>query len=243
MLQGDMIYSASGSATPTDLSDTDFQNSFATESGKSTWTFADSTYGNYLVLRSPGGNTFDRNNSFFSGGFPKNSYSQYNISGYGFNGFGMYKNTNATNNVHIETTGNVYYNVIYWTAANSATYFYTYLQGGNNATSGNITIQGWQAGSSGSYYSFGTGKYYGDANPNFFRIGIDEDGFAYCTVYESGGTTHPDHDGTGFTKNGPYYMISSNKEFTTDRSSSCLVNFVNDNFDFYFGCYVGGAVE
>lgn len=243
MLQGDMIYSASGSATPTDLSDTDFQNSFATESGKSTWTFADSTYGNYLTLVSPGGNTFHRNNSFFSGGFPKNSYIQYNISGYGWNGFGIYKNTNATNNVHIETTGSVYYNAIYHTSANEHTYFYTYFANGNNATSGNIQLQVWHDGSGGSYYAYSGAKYYGDANPTFFRAGLDEDGFAFIEFYTAGGTSQPPHDGTGFTKQGPFYIVESNKNVVTDRSTSGLINFGSDNFQFSYGNYDGGPVE
>ena len=38
-------------------------------------------------------------------------------------------------------------------------------------------------------------------------------------------------------------MISSNKELTTDRSTSGLVNFGNDNFQFSYGCYDGGPVE
>ena len=82
-----------GGADPTDLSQSDFESAFTSRSGASTFTYEDSTYGNYVTLVSPGGNTFYRTNSHYSGGFPKESYIQWNISGYGRCGFYIYKNT------------------------------------------------------------------------------------------------------------------------------------------------------
>lgn len=235
---------AYGGGDPTDLSQSDFEAAFTTRSGKSTFTYDDSTYGNYLVLVSPGGNTFYRNNSIYSGGFPKNSYIQWNINGYAWACFGIYKNTNATSNSHIETTGSVSYNVIYNTSANEFTWCYTYFSNGNNATSGNIVLIGAHGGTqSGVNTTFGTAKYYGDSNPNFFRTGLDEDANWFIEVYQSGGTSDPPHDGTGFTKTGPYYMVESTRLLVTDSTTAGIVNFGDDNFQFAWGNYDGGPAE
>ena len=54
-----------GSGGPTDLSQSDFEAAFTSRSGAATWTYDDSTYGNYLTLVSPGGNTIYRTNINF----------------------------------------------------------------------------------------------------------------------------------------------------------------------------------
>ena len=73
----------------------------------------------------------------------------------------------------------------------------------------------------------------------------DDDGLFYITVYHSGGNTvgAPDHDGTGFTAVGPYYMVESTKALVTDATTAGLVNFGSNAFQFGWGNYDGGAVE
>jgi len=232
-----------GSGGPTDLSQSDFEAAFTSRSGAATWTYDDSTYGNYLTLVSPGGNTFYRTNSHYSGGFPKESYIQWNISGYGRCGFYIYKNTNATNNTHLESLGSVSYNYIHNTTVQEFTGIEPTFVNGANATSGNIRLDPWHSATEGSYVNIGTAKYYGDSNPVFFRTGIDEDSNFYLETYQSGGTSQPPHDGTGFTKTGPYYVIESSGQISTDSTTSGLVNYGNDNFQFAWGNYDGGAVE
>tara|TARA_X000001388_G_scaffold51517_1_gene37346 strand:+ start:1397 stop:2161 length:765 start_codon:yes stop_codon:yes gene_type:complete len=244
MFSNELWQKPAGSSDPSDLSQSDFEAAFTTRSGASTFTYEDSTYGNYVTLVSPGGNTFYRNNSFYSGGFPKNSYIQYNISGYGQCGFGIYKNTNASNNTHFESLGSVSYNYILYSTAQEFTTTVPSFVNGANATSGNIRLSPHHGSiSAGSYVFLATAKYYGDSNPVFFRTGLDEDSYFFFEVYQSGGTTSPPHDGTGFSKSGPYYMIESNSNLTTDRDTSGLVNFGDDNFQFAWGNYDGGAVE
>ena len=233
-----------GSDGPTNLSQSDFEAAFTSRSGAATWTYDDSTYGNYLTLVSPGGNTFYRTNSHYSGGFPKNSYIQWNISGYGQCGFGIYKNTNATNNTHLESLGSVSYNYILYTSAQEFTVNVPSFVNGANATSGNIRLSPHHGNVSGGTYVYvATAKYYGDSNPNFFRTGLDEDSNFFFEIYQSGGTTSPAHDGTGFSKTGPYYMVESTQALVTDSTTSGIVNFGDDNFQFAWGNYDGGAVE
>ena len=233
-----------GSGDPTDLSQSDFEAAFTTRSGASTFTYEDSTYGNYVTLVSPGGNTFYRNNSFHSGGFAKNSYIQYTISGYGITAFGIYKDGNATNNTHLESLGSVAYNYILYSSANEFTMAKPAFNNGHNATSGSIIINPNHGGTTGTNVTpTGTAKYYGDSNPNFFRTGLDEDANFFVEAYLDGGTTSPPHDGTGFTKRGPYYMVESTRVLVTDSTTSGIVNYGSDNFQFAWGNYDGGGVE
>ena len=242
---GNQWFASAGSSGPTDLSQSDFEAAFTTRSGASTFTYDDDTYGNYLTLVSPGGNTFYRNNSHYSGGFGANTYIQWNIGGYGFSGFYIYEDGDATNNTHLETTGSVSYNVIYNTSVREFTGGNAYSTGGANSTSGNIMFHPFHGGTGGTAgQSLGSGfKYWGDSNPTFYRTGLDEDAYWYIEAYTAGGTTSPPDDGTGFTKSSRYYMVASTAGPTTDKTAAGIVNYGTNTFQFAWGNYDGGSVE
>ena len=232
-----------GAGDPTSITQSNFEAWF--QSGtRSTFTYEDSTYGNYLVLASPGGNTFNEHNSIKPGGFSKHTYIQYTINGYGWAFFSVFQST-TTDEDYLEGQSGT---GIYYKTVGEHTNVYTYFANGNNATSGNVTLWGFhQSGTGGTSINVPgvTAKYYGDSNPTHFRTGIDDDGLFYITVYHSGGNTvgAPDHDGTGFTAVGPYYMVESTKALVTDATTAGLVNFGSNAFQFGWGNYDGGAVE
>ena len=243
----EILMGASGAggaaADPEAISQSNFEAWF--QSGTlSTFTYEDSTYGNYLVLASPGSNTFKEHNSIKPSGFSRHSYIQWQVNGYAWAVFSIFKSTTTTenyldgqsgSNMHAKTVG-------------EHTHGYTYFNNGNNATSGGVTIRPHHQDSTGgtSLSVPGvTAKYYGDSNPTNFRTGIDDDGNWYIEIYHSGGNTlnEPDHEGTGFTKVGPYYMVESTQGLTTDATATGLVNFGTDAFQFGWGNYDNYHVE
>ena len=234
-----------GVSDPEDIGQSNFESWF--QSGtRSTFTYEDSTYGNYLVLASPGGNTFNEHNSIKPGGFTKHSYIQYQINGYGWAFFGVFQSTTTTEDFLNSQTGTA----IVTKTFGEFTAGYNYFASGNNATSGNVNIIPYHqdsTGNGGTALSVPgvTAKYYGDSNPTTFRTGIDDDGKWYIEVYHSGGNTvgAPDHEGTGFTKVGPYYMVESTSALVTDATTAGLVNFGSNAFQFGWGNYDGGGVE
>ena len=232
-----------GTGDPTSISQSNFEAWF--QSGtRSTFTYEDSTYGNYLVLASPGGNTFNEHNSIKPGGFSKHSYIQWTINGYAWAFFALFQSTTTSESyldgqsgasVRVKTVGEF-------------TYGYTYFNNGNNATSGTVAISSVHQNSEGTGLNNVPGvtaKYYGDSNPTHFRTGIDDDANWYIEIYHSGGNTvgAPDHEGTGFTKVGPYYMVESTSSLTSDSTTAGLVNFGSNAFQFGWGNYDGGSVE
>ena len=233
-------------ADPEAISQSNFEAWF--QSGTlSTFTYEDSTYGNYLVLASPGSNTFREHNSIKPGGCSKHCYIQWQINGYGWAFFGIFQSTTTSENFLETASGG---STIYSRTNGEFTAGYTYFANGNNATSGNVSIRPYHTDSTGTGGSLlnvpgVTAKFYGDSNPTNFRTGIDDDGLWYIEIYHSGGNTvgAPDHDGTGFTAVGPYYMVESTMALTTDSTTAGLVNFGSNAFQFGWGNYDGGAVE
>ena len=232
-----------GTGDPTSISQSNFEAWF--QSGTySTFTYEDSTYGNYLVLASPGGNTFKEHNSIKPGGFSKHSYIQWTINGYAWAFFSLFQSTTTSESYLDGQSGQSMHNK----TVGEHTHGYTYFGSGNNATSGTVVIRPHHSDTNGgtSLTVPGvTAKYYGDSNPTHFRTGIDDDANWYIEIYHSGGNTvgAPDHEGTGFSKVGPYYMVESTSSFTTDSTTAGLVNFGSNAFQFGWGNYDGGSVE
>ena len=231
---------AGGAASdPEDIGQTNFEAWF--QSGTlATFTYEDSTYGNYLVLASPGGNTFYEHNSIKPSGFSGHSYIQWQINGYGWAYFALFKST-STDKTYLNGQSGT---AITTKTVGEFTAGYTYFQNGNNATSGNVYIRPYHQDSTGNGGTLltvtgVTAKYYGDSNPTTFRAGIDDDGNFYNEVYHSGGNTlnEPNHDGDGWTKVGPYYMVESTQTYTTDATTSGIVNFGTSAYQFGWGNY------
>ena len=231
-----------GVADPEAISQDNFEAWF--QSGTlSTFTYEDSTYGNYLVLASPGGNTFKEHNSIKPGGFSGHSYIQFQINGYGWAFFTLFQSTTTSesyldtqsgSNIEVKTVG-------------EHTHAYTYFSNGNNATSGTVVLAPRHQNSTGTNVNPAgvTAKYYGDSNPTTFRTGIDDNANWYIEVYHSGGNSlnEPNHDGDGWTKVGPYYMVESTVALTTDATATGLVNFGTNAYQFGWGNYDNYHVE
>ena len=238
----EMILGASGNqggGDPEAITQANFESWF-TSGTLSTFTYEDSTYGNYLVLASPGGNNFKEHNSIKPGGFSKHSYIQWQINGYGWAFFSIFQSTTTTENYLDGQSGSNAYNK----TVGEFTAGYTYFANGNNATSGNVSIRPYHQDSTGNGGTLltvtgVTAKYYGDSNPTTFRSGIDDDGYWYIEIYHSGGNSlnEPNHEGDGWTKVGPYYMVESTQALTTDATATGLVNFGTNAFQFGWGNY------
>ena len=204
----------------------------------STWTYGDSTYGDYLTLASPGGNIFREHNTTKSGGFPSDSFIEWEISGYGFCGFGT-TTTNASaeaseawydgqsgNNV---TSGK--------NSSGTDTYFYTYFPSGANATSGNVNIQPYYNGASGPTFTAPgvTANYYGGSYPVKFQMGVDSSDRVFIKIIGDGSSNQ-----TQVT--GPYYINTADRSLTDDPVSNTVVT-ETSNFQYTWGNYDGGSVE
>lgn len=232
-LTSDYLTAGSFEAT---VSQSDFESYF-TNGTYSTFTFSDATYGNYLTLASPGGNNFREHNTIKSGGFTAGTFIEWEISGYGFCGFGT-----TTTNASAEASeawynGQSGSNVT--TPKNSSgtdTYFYTYFASGANATSGNIVIIPYNNGSSGSSYTIsGKAQYYGGTYPIKFQMGVDTSNRIYIKVLGDGQTNQTD-------VTGPLYINTSNNTLTDDPVSNTVLT-ETSNFQFVWGNYDGGSVE
>mgnify|MGYP001159683194 FL=1 len=244
---GNQWWASSGGSGFTEFTTSEFQ-AITSNTTYSTFTYDDSTYGDYLTLASPGGNTFRSANTTKQNGFAKHSYIQWQISGYGNCHFGIFQDGNAYNDatyLYDDVTNPSTYNYNQMITGNEWTFANNYFASGHNATSGQVKLYPAHAGTFGTTVTVTgvTAKYYGDSNPTNFRTGIDDDGNWYFEVYHSGGSSAPDHDGTGFTKVGPYYMVESTAQLVTDSTTSGLVNYGSNAFQFGWGNYDGGGVE
>ena len=237
----------SGGGDPTPISQTDFE-SFTENGTWSTFTYDDATYGNYLVLAGHNGqNTFLEHNTVKPNGFTGHSYIQWQINGYAWAFFTTFTGTSTTENYFEGQGGRT---ATTKTAPTPMARGYTYFDGGNNATSGNVSISPRWNSTNGSTLTVPgvTAKYWGDDNPTTFRTGVDDDGRWYIEVYHSGGKTigEPDFEGTGWSKVGPYYIIQSSGNLTTDGSGdSGAVGIINtsNGYQWGWGNYDGGGVE
>ena len=116
--------------------------------------------------------------------------------------------------------------------------------GKNGVTTTRLTYR-YQSEREGNVFNQATAKV---PEQKFFDASVKytpNDGNWYIEVYHSGGNTvgAPDHEGTGFTKVGPYYMVESTSSLTTDSTTAGLVNFGSNAFQFGWGNYDGGGVE
>ena len=243
---GNQWFASAGGSGFTEFTSSQFQ-AITSNTTYSTFTYDDSTYGDYLTLASPGGNTFRNANTTIENGFAKHTYIQWQINGYGNCYFGIFRDGSAHNDatyLHDDVTQGAYSYNQFITGA-EYTFPNTYFNSGHNATSGSVKIYSGHAGTFDGPITLSgvTAKYYGDSNPTNFRTGIDDDGNWYVEVYHSGGSSAPDHDGTGFTKVGPYYMVESTAALVTDSTTSGLVNYGSNAFQFGWGNYDGGGVE
>ena len=204
----------------------------------STWTYGDATYGDYLTLASPGGNAFREHNTTKSGGFPSGSFIEWEINGYAYAGFGT-----TTTNASAEASeawydGQSGSNIT--TPKNSAgtdTYFYTYFQNGNNATSGNVYITPYHNGSSGPGFTVPgvDAEYYGGAYPVKFQMGVDSSDRIFIKVIGNGSSNQTQVVG-------PYYINTADRSLTDDPISNTVVT-ETSNFQYTWGNYDGGSVE
>ena len=94
----DILMGSSGAggaaADPEAISQDNFEAWFVNGT-QSTFTYEDSTYGNYLVLGSPL-NTFYEHNSIKPSGFSGHSYIQWQINGYAWAFFGIFQSTTTS---------------------------------------------------------------------------------------------------------------------------------------------------
>jgi hypothetical protein len=209
----------------------------------STWTYGDATYGDYLTLASPGGNSFAEHNTTKSGGFPSDSFIEWEISGYGFCGFGT-TTTNASAEASEAWYGGQSGNSV-TSPKNSAgtdTYFYTYFNNGANATSGPIIIIPYNNGSIGPSFNLTTatsnavvGNYYGGSYPIKFQMGVDSSNRCFIKIIGNGSSNQT-------TVSGPYYINTADNSLTDDPVSNTVVT-ETSNFQYVWGNYDGGAVE
>ena len=244
----DILMGSSGAggaaADPEAISQDNFEAWFVNGT-QSTFTYEDSTYGNYLVLGSPL-NTFHEHNSIKPSGFSGHSYIQWQINGYAWAFFGIFQSTTTSESFLQGQSGQA----IYYKTVGEFTAGYTYFANGNNATSGDVKIRPYHQDSTGNGGTLltvtgVTAKYYGDSNPTTFRTGIDDSANWYIEIYHSGGNSlnEPNHEGDGWTKVGPYYMVESTQAFTTDATATGLVNFGTNAFQFGWGNYDLHSVE
>ena len=204
----------------------------------STWTYGDATYGDYLTLASPGGNNFREHNTTKSGGFPSDSFIEWEINGYGWAGFGT-----TTTNASAEASEAWYdsqsgSNVT--SGKNSSgtdTYFYTYFGNGNNATSGSVSIQPFLNGSNGPVLTVPgvTANYYGGSYPVKFQMGVDSSDRIFIKIIGNGTSNQTQ-------VRGPYYLNTADRSLTDDPISNTVVT-ETSNFQYTWGNYDGGAVE
>lgn len=209
----------------------------------STWTYGDATYGDYLTLASPGGNIFREHNTTKSGGFPSGSFIEWEISGYGFCGFGT-----TTTNASAEAS-EAWYDSQSGSNINSPknssgtdTYFYTYFNGGANSTSGPIIIIPYNNGSSGPSFNLTTAtssavvaNYYGGSYPIKFQMGVDSSDRVFIKIIGNGSSNQT-------TVSGPYYINTADNSLTDDPVNNTVVT-ETSNFQYTWGNYDGGAVE
>ena len=204
----------------------------------STWTYGDATYGDYLTLASPGGNSFAEHNTTKSGGFPSDSYIEWEISGYAYCGFGT-----TTTNAAAEASEAWYDSqggsniTAPKTSAGTDTYFYTYYASGANATSGAVYISPYWEGSSGPGFTVPgvTANYYGGSYPVKFQMGVDSSNRVFIKVIGDGSSNQTQ-------VRGPYYINTADRSLTDDPVSNTVVT-ETSNFQYVWGNYDGGAVE
>lgn len=203
----------------------------------STWTYGDATYGDYLTLASPGGNSFAEHNTTKSGGFPSNSFIEWEISGFAYCGFGT-TTTNASAEASEAWYGGQSGAAI--TGKNSSgtdTYFYTYFVNGANAQSGNVAISPYYNGSSGPGFTVPgvTANYYGGTFPVKFQMGVDSSNRVFIKIIGNGSSNQTQ-------VRGPYYINTADRSLTDDPVSNTVVT-ETSNFQYVWGNYDGGAVE
>lgn len=202
----------------------------------STWTYGDATYGDYLTLASPGGNSFAEHNTTKSGGFT-NSFIEWEINGYGWAGFGT-----TTTNASAEASEAWYEsqsgsNITLKNSSGTDTYFYTYFASGNNATSGAVYIVPSYNGSAGPGLTVPgvTANYYGGTYPVKFQMGVDSSNRVFVKVIGDGSSNQTQ-------VRGPYYINTADRSLTDDPVSNTVVT-ETSNFQYTWGNYDGGAVE
>jgi len=205
----------------------------------STWTYGDATYGDYLTLASPGGNGFAEHNTTKSGGFPSDTFIEWEISGYGFCGFGT-----TTTNASAEAS-EAWYNSQsgspgYIGGHNSSgtdTYFYTYFANGNNATSGAAYVKPWYNGSGGGTFTIPdvTANYYGGTYPVKFQMGVDSSDRIFIKIIGNGSSNQTQ-------VKGPYYINTADNSLTDDPVNNTVVT-ETSNHQYTWGNYDGGSVE
>lgn len=204
----------------------------------STWTYGDATYGDYLTLASPGGNSFAEHNTTKSSGFPSGSFIEWEISGYGYCGFGT-----TTTNASAEASEAWYDSqggsniAAPKTSAGTDTYFYTYFPSGSGATSGSVSIVAYWEGSSGPGFTVPgvTANYYGGTYPVKFQMGVDSSNRVFIKVIGDGSSNQTQ-------VRGPYYINTADRSLTDDPVSNTVVT-ETSNFQYVWGNYDGGAVE
>jgi len=203
----------------------------------STWTYGDATYGDYLTLASPGGNIFREHNTTKSGGFPSDSFIEWEINGYGWAGFGT-----TTTNASAEASEAWYEsqsgsNITVKNSSGTDTYFYTYFASGNNATSGNVIIVPSLNGSAGPGFTVPgvTANYYGGTYPVKFQMGVDSSNRPFIKIIGNGTSNQ-----TQVT--GPYYINTADRSLTDDPVSNTVVT-ETSNFQYTWGNYDGGSAE
>jgi len=203
----------------------------------STWTYGDATYGDYLTLASPGGNIFREHNTTKSGGFPSDSFIEWEINGYGWAGFGT-TTTNASaeaSEAWFESQSGS--NITVKNSSGTDTYFYTYFASGNNATSGNVIIVPSLNGSAGPGFTVPgvTANYYGGTYPVKFQMGVDSSNRPFIKIIGNGTSNQ-----TQVT--GPYYINTADRSLTDDPVSNTVVT-ETSNFQYTWGNYDGGSAE
>lgn len=203
----------------------------------STWTYGDSTYGDYLTLASPGGNNTTSHNTTKSGGFSADNFIEWEISGYGWCGFGT-----TTTNASAEAS-EAYYTGVSGTwpynknAAGTDVFFNASFQNGSGATSGAVNIVPYWEGTGGPTFVVPgvDAEYYGGTYPVKFQMGVDGSNRCFLKIIGDGSSNQTQ-------VRGPYYINTADRSLTDDPVSNTVVT-QTSNFQYTWGNYDGGAVE